>query len=111
MVLGWQGDSSKSLGSSPKGSFEHEMLRFMQMNVSGKRRKSRPRSPGQGTPLLSVNAEDSQAASMLQPALTELSAMSTATYMLQGVSMQVIVSQMCWAIITLHGFQSSRPPG
>ena len=43
-----QADSSHLLGSSPKGSFEHELLRFMQMNVSSKRRKSRSRSPGQG---------------------------------------------------------------
>ena len=43
-----QADSRDLLGSSPKGSFEHELLRFMQMNVSSKRRKSRSRSPGQG---------------------------------------------------------------
>jgi hypothetical protein len=44
------GDSSKEMGSSPQGSFEHEMLRFMQMNVSRKRRKSRSKSPSHGNP-------------------------------------------------------------
>ena len=41
--------SSELMGSSPRGSFEHELLRFMQMNVSSKRRKSRSKSPGQGS--------------------------------------------------------------
>ena len=52
-----QADSSQLLGSSPKGSFEHELLRFMQMNVSSKRRKSRSKSPGQGMDFIVTNTK------------------------------------------------------